>query len=120
MAAKKQTGTLLRTPFMTSDTIVGRKRLMSNRVEQILLQPTMGVMTGDTGVCSRDNPFMSRRKTRGSLIVTTGTQLTNAGHGHRLKIRPMGNVADGAILCCRLVDGTITPVLRYFTVTAQT
>jgi hypothetical protein len=120
MAAKKQTGTLLRTPFMTSDTVVGRKRLMSNRVEQVLLQPTMGIMTGYTGVRTGGDTLMGGSKTRRSLVVTARTQLTNTGHGHRLEIGTMGSVANGTILCGRLVHGPITPVLRHFTMTTKT
>jgi hypothetical protein len=71
---------------MTSDTVVGRKRLMSNRVEQVLLQTTMGIVTGNTGVRTRGDTLMGGCKTRRTLVVTTRAQLTNTGHGHRLEI----------------------------------
>lgn len=43
---------------MTSPAVIGGKGLMPDRIEQALLRPAMGVMTGDTGISPRLNPLM--------------------------------------------------------------
>jgi hypothetical protein len=93
---------------------------MANRIEQIFLQPAMGVMAGDTGVGARLNPLMGSKKWCVILIVTTGTQITYAADRQSSKIRAMGLMARAAILCRRLMDKAITPMHGDLDMTAQT
>lgn len=65
---------------------------MPHRIKEILLRPSMRVMTANTGIRPRNDPCVGRSKPWRPLIVTTGAQLADAGNRHRLEIRPMGVV----------------------------
>ena len=92
---------------------------MADRIKQILLRSTVWIMTTDTRIGTRLDPLVGHDETIGLLIVTRGTKLTEAHAQQCILTRPMSVVAGRTVLSSRLMQGTVTPEGRHFTMASQ-
>jgi hypothetical protein len=105
---------------VTRGAVIGRKRPVTDGIEKIFFRPTMGIMTGRTGIGPGLDPTMTIEKLRCLRFVALRTNLTACNQGQGSIVRTVRAMADRAIFRCGWVQGTVPPILCYFAVTTQT
>ena len=93
---------------------------MTHWIKQVLLRSAVGVVAGNARFRPRLYPLMGIDKTFGVLLMALGAELTARLPGQCGMVRAVGVMAGGAILCGRLVQSALPPILGHLAVTAET